>query len=81
MTTDINVGVRWDSLNGQQDGGNSSSHLFEKSRIRALTDEQEHVQKDLVRINCKITDLYTDLRDGKMLIKLLEILSGERLVS
>ena len=26
-------------------------------------------------------DLYTDLRDGKLLIKLLEILSGERLVS
>ena len=37
------------------------------------------VNSHLVRINCKITDLYTDLRDGKMLIKLLEILSGERL--
>jgi len=101
MTTDISVGVRWDPLNGQQDGngvpdefdfeydgGNSSSRLFERSRIRALADEREHVQKKtftkwvnshLVRINCKITDLYTDLRDGKMLIKLLEILSGERL--
>lgn len=53
-------------------------------------DEREHVQKKtftkwvnshLVRINAGITDLYTDLRDGKMLIKLLEILSGERLVS
>ena len=33
----------------------------------------------LARINCRITDLYTDLRDGKYLIKLLEILSGERL--
>ena len=53
-------------------------------------DEREHVQKKtftkwvnshLVRINTGITDLYTDLRDGKMLIKLLEILSGERLVS
>ena len=39
------------------------------------------VNSHLVRINCKITDLYTDLRDGKMLIKLLEILSGERLGS
>ena len=39
------------------------------------------VNSHLVRINCKINDLYTDLRDGKMLIKLLEILSGERLVS
>ena len=50
MTTDISVGVRWDPLNGQQndgnghvedydfeyDGGNSSSRLFERSRIRAL---------------------------------------------
>ena len=50
--------------------------------------EREHVQKKtftkwvnshLARINCRITDLYTDLRDGKYLIKLLEILSGERL--
>jgi len=47
MTTDISVGVRWDPLNGQggeaiedfefeYDGGNSSSRLFERSRIRAL---------------------------------------------
>ena len=76
MTTDISVGARWDYLNKQQDGDNLSSSLFEKSRIKALTDEREHVQKDLVRINCKITDLYIDLRDGKML---LEILSGEQL--
>ena len=34
------------------------------------------VNSHLVRINCKITDLYIDLRDGKMLLK---ILSGERL--
>lgn len=33
----------------------------------------------MVRANHRITDLYDDLRDGKMLIKLLEILSGERL--
>jgi len=101
MTTDISVGVRWDPLNGangadgniedydfEYDGGNSSSRLFERSRIRALADEREHVQKKtftkwvnshLIRINCRINDLYTDLRDGKMLIKLLEILSGERL--
>ena len=52
--------------------------------------EREHVQKKtftkwvnshLSRINCRVSDLYTDLRDGKLLIKLLEILSGERLVS
>jgi spectrin beta len=37
------------------------------------------VNSHLVRANNRITDLYTDLRDGKNLIKLLEILSGERL--
>ncbi|RWS10326.1 spectrin beta chain-like protein [Dinothrombium tinctorium] len=94
MTTDISVGVRWDPVTQQEiedydyDGGNSSSRLFERSRIRALADERESVQKKtftkwvnshLVRANCRITDLYTDLRDGKMLLKLLEILSGERL--
>ena len=45
MTTDISVGVRWDPLSQQEviedydfeyDGGNSSSRLFERSRIRAL---------------------------------------------
>uniref|UniRef100_A0A3Q4MFT3 Calponin-homology (CH) domain-containing protein n=1 Tax=Neolamprologus brichardi TaxID=32507 RepID=A0A3Q4MFT3_NEOBR len=30
-------------------------------------------------VSCRITDLYMDLRDGRMLIKLLEVLSGERL--
>ena len=52
-------------------------------------DEREAVQKKtftkwvnsiLSRVSCRITDLYLDLRDGRMLIKLLEVLSGERLV-
>ena len=52
-------------------------------------DERESVQKKtfakwvnshLTRVSCSIQDLYVDLRDGKMLIKLLEVLSGERLV-
>jgi len=52
-------------------------------------DERESVQKKtfakwvnshLMRVSCSIQDLYVDLRDGKMLIKLLEVLSGERLV-
>ena len=55
-----------------------------------FADERESVQKKtfckwvnshLARVGCRIQDLYVDLRDGKMLIKLLEILSGERLVS
>ena len=65
------------------------THDFEKGRIRALRDERLYIQKKtftkwvnshLCRINCKVNDLYTDLRDGKNLLKLLEILSGERLV-
>ncbi|XP_075723580.1 spectrin beta chain isoform X3 [Rhipicephalus microplus] len=96
MTTDISVGLRWDpsTTNAQEmddydyDGGNSSSRLFERSRIKALAEEREMVQRKtfckwvnshLVRANCRITDLTTDMRDGKMLIKLLEILSGEKL--
>lgn len=39
------------------------------------------VNSHLARVSCRITDLYADLRDGRMLIKLLEVLSGERLVS
>lgn len=62
-------------------GGKVSSPL--------LADEREAVQKKtftkwvnshLARVSCRITDLYTDLRDGRMLIKLLEVLSGEMLV-
>lgn len=34
----------------------------------------------LARKSCRIIDLYKDLRDGQMLIKLLEVLSGEMLV-
>ncbi|XP_053444933.1 spectrin beta chain, non-erythrocytic 1 isoform X3 [Nycticebus coucang] len=59
-----------------------------EGRFKQLQDEREAVQKKtftkwvnshLARVSCRITDLYTDLRDGRMLIKLLEVLSGERL--
>ncbi|KAJ4442212.1 hypothetical protein ANN_12078 [Periplaneta americana] len=40
---------------------------------------QKWVNSHLVRVSCRISDLYVDLRDGKMLLKLLEVLSGERL--
>lgn len=58
--------------------------------VSSFSDERESVQKKtfqkwvnshLVRVGCRISDLYVDMRDGKMLIKLLEVLSGERLVS
>ena len=71
-----------------QDECNSSARMFERTRIQVLADERGYVQKKtftkwvnshLTRIGCRITDLYTDLADGRMLIRLLEILSGERL--
>uniref|UniRef100_A0A8C9ZZG3 Spectrin beta chain n=1 Tax=Sander lucioperca TaxID=283035 RepID=A0A8C9ZZG3_SANLU len=79
------VNNRWDE---DWDNENSSARLFERSRIKALADEREAVQKKtftkwvnshLSRVSCRISDLYLDLRDGRMLIKLLEVLSGERL--
>ncbi|XP_075591852.1 spectrin beta chain isoform X2 [Dermatophagoides farinae] len=92
MTTDISAHydpiTHTDILIDEYDGGNSSSRLFERARIKALAEERELVQKKtftkwvnshLARANIRINDLYTDLRDGKNLIKLLEILSGERL--
>jgi len=95
MTTDISVSYRWADPSHQPepeefeyDGGNSSSRLYERSRIRALAVERESVQKKtftkwvnshLIRADQRISDLYEDLRDGKKLITLLEILSGEKL--
>ncbi|XP_026109972.1 spectrin beta chain, non-erythrocytic 4-like [Carassius auratus] len=66
----------------------TSAKLFESSRIKALADERDAVQKKtftkwvnshLSRVSCRISDLYNDLRDGYMLIRLLEVLSGELL--
>ncbi|NXM50858.1 SPTB1 protein, partial [Gymnorhina tibicen] len=80
--------VRWDASDDELDNDNSSARLFERSRIKALADEREAVQKKtftkwvnshLARVTCRISDLYMDLRDGRVLIKLLEVLSGERL--
>ncbi|CAF3404439.1 unnamed protein product [Rotaria sp. Silwood1] len=71
-----------------QDECNSSARMFERTRIQVLADERGYVQKKtftkwvnshLTRVGCRINDLYTDLADGRMLIRLLEILSGERL--
>lgn len=62
--------------------------LFERSRIKALADEREMVQKKtftkwvnshLQRVGSRIADLYNDLKDGRQLIRLLEVLSGEHL--
>ncbi|KAK1792102.1 hypothetical protein P4O66_001878 [Electrophorus voltai] len=67
--------------------GESDLFYFEET-MTERKDEREAVQKKtftkwvnshLSRVSCRITDLYMDLRDGRMLIKLLEVLSGERL--
>ncbi|KAJ8289137.1 hypothetical protein COCON_G00017960 [Conger conger] len=82
------VNTRFELSEEELDNDNSSARLFERSRIKALADEREAVQKKtftkwvnsiLSRVSCRISDLYLDLRDGRMLIKLLEVLSGERL--
>uniref|UniRef100_A0A8C9ZMQ2 Spectrin beta chain n=1 Tax=Sander lucioperca TaxID=283035 RepID=A0A8C9ZMQ2_SANLU len=82
------INTRFDATDEELDNDNSSARLFERSRIKALADEREAVQKKtftkwvnsiLSRVGCRISDLYLDLRDGRMLIKLLEVLSGERL--
>lgn len=66
----------------------SSARLFERSRIKVLADEREKVQKKtftkwvnshLQRVGARVNDLYHDLKEGRKLILLLEILSGEKL--
>nr|XP_033811557.1 spectrin beta chain, non-erythrocytic 2 isoform X2 [Geotrypetes seraphini] len=82
------INNRWELADEDWDNENSSARLFERSRIKALADEREAVQKKtftkwvnshLSRVTCRITDLYNDLRDGRMLIRLLEVLSNEQL--
>lgn len=60
-----------------------------KTILLFSSDERDAVQKKtftkwvnshLSRVSCRISDLYNDLRDGYMLTRLLEVLSGELLV-
>ncbi|CAH2328068.1 spectrin beta chain, erythrocytic isoform X1 [Pelobates cultripes] len=82
------VNSRWEATEDDLDNDNCSARMFERSRIKALADEREAVQKktftkwvnaNLAFVSCRISDLYLDLRDGRMLLKLLEVLSGEQL--
>lgn len=61
---------------------------FEQGRIRALQEERLHIQKKtftkwmnsfLQKARMEVDDLFVDLADGKKLLKLLEIISGEKL--
>ncbi|XP_076359799.1 spectrin beta chain, non-erythrocytic 5 kst [Tachypleus tridentatus] len=61
---------------------------FETGRIKALQEERLYIQKKtftkwmnsfLQKARMEVEDLFTDLTDGKKLLKLLEIISGEKL--
>ncbi|XP_012588917.1 PREDICTED: spectrin beta chain, non-erythrocytic 4 [Condylura cristata] len=88
-----NPATRWESPDRgwereQPLASTAAASLFECSRIKALADEREAVQKKtftkwvnshLARVGGHIADLYADLRDGFVLTRLLEVLSGEQL--
>ena len=59
---------------------------FERGRIRALQEERLYIQKKtftkwmnsfLQKARMEVEDLFVDLADGRKLLKLLEIISGE----
>ncbi|XP_055911888.1 spectrin beta chain, non-erythrocytic 5 isoform X2 [Eupeodes corollae] len=61
---------------------------FENERIKTLQEERLHIQKKtftkwmnsfLIKAKMEVEDLFTDLADGIKLLKLLEIISGEKL--
>ncbi|XP_076313686.1 LOW QUALITY PROTEIN: spectrin beta chain, non-erythrocytic 5-like [Tachypleus tridentatus] len=62
---------------------------FETGRIKALQEERLYIQKKtftkwvnsflLPKARIEVKDLFTDLGDGRKLLKLLEIISGEKL--
>uniref|UniRef100_A0AAQ5XGJ7 Spectrin beta chain n=1 Tax=Amphiprion ocellaris TaxID=80972 RepID=A0AAQ5XGJ7_AMPOC len=53
-------------------------HLDERDAVQKKT-FTKWVNSHLARVSCRISDLYNDLRDGYMLTRLLEVLSGELL--
>lgn len=67
----------------------ATSRVYERTRIYTLAAERQTVQKKtftkwantfLRRVGIEIYDLFLDLRDGKILLQLLEILSGIKMV-
>ena len=59
---------------------------FERGRIRALQEERMYIQKKtftkwmnsfLQKARMEVEDLFVDLADGRKLLKLLEIISGD----
>ncbi|KAK1882771.1 Spectrin beta chain non-erythrocytic 1 [Dissostichus eleginoides] len=58
---------------------NSESHYPDEREAVQKKTFTKWVNSHLGRVTSRIGDLYTDLRDGRMLIRLLEVLSGEQL--
>uniref|UniRef100_A0A8C3CPX6 Spectrin beta chain n=1 Tax=Cairina moschata TaxID=8855 RepID=A0A8C3CPX6_CAIMO len=90
MATEVDTMEVPQNNNGPWEGPDpaATAKLFECSRIKALADERDAVQKKtftkwvnahLARASCRVGDLYADLRDGYVLTRLLEVLSGEQL--
>ncbi|KAL5291928.1 SPTBN5 family protein [Megaselia abdita] len=81
------------SIQAQQRNGNGMTQRdgiikFENERIKTLQEERLHIQKKtftkwmnsfLIKAKMEVEDLFTDLADGIKLLKLLEIISGEKL--
>ncbi|CAI2353897.1 unnamed protein product [Caenorhabditis sp. 36 PRJEB53466] len=80
--------IRADASAADNDEFNNETLYFERSRIRTLQDERVHIQKKtftkwcnsfLNRARLEINDLFVDVGDGILLMKLLEIISGDKL--
>ena len=54
--------------------------LGERERVQKKT-FTKWVNSHLIRVESRVNELYQDLKDGRKLITLLEILSGEKIVS
>ncbi|CAG2165659.1 unnamed protein product, partial [Oppiella nova] len=68
------------------DGFKYDSDKYEKKRIKVLQQERETIQTKtfrkwinsiLIKANEEVHDIFTDLSDGRKLLKLLELVSGE----
>nr|XP_040577591.1 spectrin beta chain, non-erythrocytic 1-like [Lepeophtheirus salmonis] len=79
---------QYGALASQNFSSSEDPQNFERERIRALQEERLHIQKKtftkwvnsfLQKARLEIEDLFTDLSDGRNLLKLLEIISGEKL--
>ncbi|KAH9594755.1 hypothetical protein MS3_00008194 [Schistosoma haematobium] len=89
-----NVGTSYDGFSpgsfSEYDRSLVTSRVYERTRIHTLAAERQTVQKKtftkwantfLRRVGIEIYDLFLDLRDGKILLQLLEILSGIKMPS